>query len=177
MMKRILIAFVLVVGIFCLVAAMQSATFHVERSTTIAAPPGKVFSLVNDFHQWDGWSPWAKIDPAMIHAVSGPAAGAGSTYTWSGNSQAGAGVMTIKDSDPGRRVGIRLEFTKPFVLASNVALILKPQGDGTAVTWAMDGENNFMLKAMSLFSGMDKNVGPDFEKGLAQLKALAEKGT
>ena len=176
MIIKILIAFVLAAGVFCLVAAMQPATYHVERSATIGAPPARVFSLVNDFHEWNAWSPWAKRDPAMRQQISGAAAGPGSVYTWSGNDKAGAGTMTIRDSDPNSHVGVHLEFTKPFASTSNIAFAMKPQGEGTLVTWAMDGENGFMLKAMSLFSSMDKMVGPDFEKGLAQFKSAAEQG-
>ncbi|MDP9171905.1 MAG: SRPBCC family protein [Acidobacteriota bacterium] len=175
MIVKILIALVLAVGVFCLVAVMQPATYHVERSTTIAAPPDRVYALVNDFHNWDDWSPWAKLDPAMTHSVSGPAAGTGSTYTWSGNDKAGAGTMIIRDSQPDSHVGIHLAFTKPYASSSDVAFSIKPQGPGTAVVWSMDGENGFMLKAMSLFTSMDKMIGPDFEKGLGQLKTLSEK--
>src|SRR5438132_1006582 len=50
----------------------------------------------------------------------------------------------------------------------------KPQGNQTAVTWTLDGNNNFMGKAFGLFMNLDKMVGADFEKGLAQMKSVAE---
>jgi uncharacterized protein YndB with AHSA1/START domain len=49
-----------------------------------------------------------------------------------------------------------------------------PQGDRTAVTWSMSGTQNFMAKAFCMFMSMDKMVGGEFEKGLAQMKSVAE---
>jgi hypothetical protein len=39
----------------------------------------------------------------------------------------------------------------------------------------MHGRNALMAKVMSLFISMDKLVGKDFETGVANLKALAER--
>ena len=110
------------------------ADFRYERTALIDAPPDVVFEQVNDFHNWDAWSPWAKIDPAMSHSVSGPAAGRGSVYKWSGNSEAGSGTMTITNSEPDSLVGVHLEFTRPYVSTSEVKLSMKPQGSGTLRT-------------------------------------------
>ena len=174
MFLKILLAFVLALAILGVVVAMRPSTYHVERSTTIAAPPEVVFAIVNDFHNFQIWSPWAKIDPAMKQEISGAPAGKGAVYTWSGNDQAGAGKMTLTRSEPNRKVGIDLEFTRPYVSTSTIDLDLKPQGSGTSVVWSMDGRSNFLLKAIGLFSSMDKMVGPDFERGLTNLKSAAE---
>jgi uncharacterized protein YndB with AHSA1/START domain len=174
MFKKALLAFVIVAGILLVLIARQPATYEVTRSTTIAAPPAVVFSYVNDFHKWEGWSPWAKIDPAMKQTYEGAAAGTGAVYKWSGNDKAGEGMMTIADSRPNERVGIDLAFTRPYASTCVIAVGIRPEGSGSAVAWTMTGRNNFALKAVSLFSSMDKMVGPDFERGLAQLKTLAE---
>ncbi len=168
MLIKVFIAFVLALAIVAILIVLRPATYHVERSTTIAAPPDKVFGMVNDFHSWDVWSPWAKIDPAMKLEIRD------TTYEWSGNDKAGAGKMTRTESHPNDRIGVHLDFTKPYASTSDIAFVFKPVDAGTGVTWSMDGQNNFMLKALSLFSSMDKLVGPDFEKGLAQLKTAAE---
>ena len=81
--------------ILAVIVAVQPADFSVQRSTTIAAPPATVFGLVNDFHQWDKWSPWAKLDPAMKTTFEGPASGEGAIYTWSGNSDVGEGLHEL----------------------------------------------------------------------------------
>ena len=46
-------------------AASKPDTFRVERTATIKADPGKVFSSINDFHNWAAWSPFEKLDPNM----------------------------------------------------------------------------------------------------------------
>jgi uncharacterized protein YndB with AHSA1/START domain len=174
MFKKILLAFLIAVGIVLVLILMQPATYTVSRSTTIAAPPATVFAAVNDFHNWQAWSPWAKIDPAMTQTYVGPSSGVGAEYRWSGNAQAGEGRMMIRESVPDERVVVQLAFTRPYVSSSVVSLGIRPEGAGSVVTWGMTGENNFALKAIALFSSMDKLVGADFERGLAQLKAVAE---
>jgi hypothetical protein len=174
-LKKILIALVVVVLGLAVVISFQPPTFRVTRTTTIAAAPANVFALVNDFHQWDAWSPWAKLDPAMKTSYGGPASGPGAVYSWVGNSDVGEGRMTIIDSQPAGRVGIKLEFVKPFASTADTVFEFAPAQAGTTVTWTMSGDNDFLSKAFSLLmGGMDEMIGPDFEKGLAQLKAIAE---
>jgi hypothetical protein len=179
MLKKLLlgalVVIVVVVAIFCVVVTMQPAHYRVERSATMNAPPSVVFSQVNDFHKWDTWSPWAKLDPNMKTAFEGSPAGSGAVYSWTGNSDVGEGRMTITDSKPAELVKIKLDFIKPFAATSDTVFSFKPQGNQTAVTWTMDGENNFIGKAFCLFINMDKMVGGDFEKGLAQMKTVSEK--
>ena len=179
MIKKILLLAVVVIvlgiAIFAVVVAMQPSHYQVQRSATMIAPAAVVFNQVNDFHKWDAWSPWAKLDPNMKTTFEGPPAGTGAVYRWTGNSDVGEGKMTITDSKPGELVKIKLDFIKPFAATSDTVFTFKPQGNQTAVTWTMDGENNFIGKAMCLFMNMDRMVGGDFEKGLAQMKAAAEK--
>ena len=177
-MKKILlgalVVIVLIVAIFCVVVAMQPSTYHVERSTTINAPAPVVFAQVNDFHKWEAWSPWSKLDPAMKTTYEGPAAGTGAAYSWTGNDQVGEGKMTISESRPSDLIKIKLEFIKPFAATNATNFTFTPQGNQTLVKWSMDGNSNFVGKAAGLFMNMDKMVGTDFEKGLAQMKSLSE---
>ncbi len=163
----------LVLALLVLIA-LQPGPFLVTRSATIAAPPATVFGHVNDFHKWADWSPWAKLDPTMKLIFEGPGAGKGAVYRWAGNSEVGEGQMTILDSKPGERVEILLEFIKPFAAVNNTEFVFKADAGQTVVTWNMSGTNNFMAKAFSLFVSMDKLVGGDFKKGLAQLKSVSE---
>ena len=174
MLLKILLAFLIALAIVGGLILAQPASYSVTRSVNIAAPPAVLFGQVNEFHNWPAWSPWEKIDPAMKRTYEGPASGVGSAYMWSGNDKAGEGKMIIRASDPNDRIGIQLAFTKPYASTSVIAFAFKPEGAGTNVNWTMTGDNNFALKAISLFYGMDKMVGPDFERGLAQLKTLAE---
>ena len=178
MIKKILlyglVAIVLIITIFCLVVAMQPAHYTVERSATINAPAPVVFAQVNDFHKWEAWSPWEKIDPNIKKEFSGAAAGNGAVYSWAGNNDVGEGRMTITDSRPSDLIKIKLEFVKPFAATDATEFHFTPQGNQTKVTWSLDGDKDFMGKAVGLVMNMDKMVGTDFEKGLAQLKSVAE---
>ncbi|MBZ5504722.1 MAG: SRPBCC family protein [Acidobacteriia bacterium] len=163
-----------VVVLFVAVVATRPADFRVTRSTTISAPPLVVFAQVNDFHNWSGWSPWARLDPGMKTTYEGPAAGTGAVYTWVGNSKVGEGRMTITESRPGSLVQIKLEFLKPFAATNTAEFTFQPQENLTAVTWNMTGKKNFVTKVIGLVMNMDKMLGGQFEQGLAQMKSVAE---
>jgi hypothetical protein len=170
----VVLALAALVAIFLVVAALQPAAFQVVRSTTMAAPASDVFAQVNDFHNWQAWSPWAKLDPAMKQTYDGAPAGTGAIYSWVGNKQVGEGRMTMTESRPNERILIKLEFLRPFTATNSAEFTFKPEGNQTVVTWSMAGTKNLMFKAFGLFMSMDKMVGRDFEKGLAQMKALVE---
>lgn len=174
MILKILLAFAIAVGIVVALIAMQPASYTVVRTTNIGAAPAVIFVQVNDFHNWAKWSPWEKLDPAMKKTYEGPAAGAGAIYRWAGNAAAGEGMMKIADSQANQKVSIDLAFTKPYESTSRIDISVQPEGPGSSVSWTMTGQNNFALKAIALFSSMDKMIGPDFEKGLSQLKTLSE---
>ena len=174
MLKTILISLAVIVIVFVVVVALQPAKFRVARSVTIGAPAAVVFPHVNDLHLWQEWSPFVKLDPAAKNTFEGPAAGTGAKLSWNGNKQMGEGAMTITESRPGEFVGFLLEFKKPFEATNTADFTFKPEGAQTVVTWGMSGTNNFMFKAVGLFMNCDKMLGPTFEKGLADLKAVAE---
>jgi hypothetical protein len=174
MLIKVLIAIGVIVVVFAVIVALQPSSFRVARSTRISAPPPAVFAEVNDFHKWEAWNPWGKIDPAMKQTYESAPAGIGAVYTWAGNNEVGVGRMTITDSRPSDLIRIKLEFFKPFTATNQSEFTFKPEGDQTAVTWSMTGNNNFMAKAVHLSMNMDKMVGGQFEKGLAQMKAAVE---
>ena len=166
----IAIAIVAVVAAWAAFVATRPSEFRITRARTMAAPPEAVHALVNDFHKWTEWSPWEKLDPDLKREYSGPSAGVGAAYHWVGNNKVGEGRMTITGSQPPHGVTLRLEFLKPWKATNTTQFEFLPSGSGTTVTWTMTGTNNFMFKAMGLFMNMDKMVGPDFEKGLANLE-------
>ena len=174
MLKISLLVIVGLLAALACVIAVQPPEYQVTRSATIQAPANVVFDQINDFHKWEAWSPWGKLDPAMKTTYTGPAAGTGASYAWVGNKDVGEGRMTILESRPTEFVRIRLEFIAPFASVANTEFSVKPEGNSVAVTWMMSGEKNFLSKAMGLVQSMDKMIGPDFERGLAQLKSVAE---
>ena len=174
MPKKIAIAVASILVVLAGYIASRPSQFRISRSRTVAAPPNLVYAYVNDFHKWPEWSPWDTLDPAMKNELSGAPAGPGAVYSWWGNNKVGEGRMTITDSRPPRSVTIRLEFIKPWTATNTAQFDFVPSGSGTNVTWAMSGHNHFMAKAFSVFMDMDRMVGPDFDRGLANLDAATE---
>ena len=175
MLKIILIVIVVLIAGVLGFAATKPDTFSVQRSTSIKAPPEKIFAVINDFHRWPDWSPWERLDPAMKRTQSGAASGKGAIYEWDGNSKAGAGRMEIIESTPASKLGIQLDFIKPFEGHNIAEFSLTPEADATRVSWVMHGPTPFVSKVMQVFVSMDTLIGKDFEEGLANLKALTEK--
>jgi hypothetical protein len=177
MLRKFLIglgALLLLLAGFAVVVAILPAEYRVERSATIGAPVETVFAQVNDFHRWEAWSPWAKLDPAAKATFAGAASGQGAKFSWSGNDKVGAGTMTLIESLPNQFIKIDVAFTRPFEGSTISEFAFRPQGSATVVTWASYGEQNFIGKAICLFVSMDRMLGGDMEKGLAQMKAVAE---
>jgi uncharacterized protein YndB with AHSA1/START domain len=174
-LKKVFIIAVVIVAAVLGLALTQPDSFTVTRTATIKAPPEKIIAYLNDFHQWSAWSPWEKLDPNMKRTFEGPVSGQGAVYGWSGNDEVGQGRMEIIENAPPSKVGIKLDFIKPFKSTNQTTFTLQPQGDGTVVTWTMSGPSEFITKLMGVFVSMDKMIGKDFEKGLSQLKAVAEK--
>jgi len=179
LVAKVLIAIAAIVAVvvlgFVVVVAMQPTDFRYARTATMSAPADEVFAQVNDFHKWNDWSPWAKLDPAAKNSFEGPSEGEGAIFRWSGNDEVGEGKMTIIESRPGELVKIKLDFVKPFEGTATAEYTFQPQGDQTAVTWAMYGKNDFVGKAVSLFMDCEKMVGDQFDQGLANMKAVVEK--
>ena len=163
------------IAIILILAATKPDRFSVQRATTVKAPPEKIFSLINDFHQWGAWSPYENKDPAMKRSYSGAASGEGAVYAWEGNKNVGSGRMEILDSSAPSKIAIKLDFLVPFEAHNTAEFTMLPQGDATNVTWLMHGPLPFMGKIMHVFINMDRMVGKDFEIGLDNLKRLTEK--
>lgn len=174
MATKIGIAVLVIIGGLLVFISTRPESFRIERSAQVKAPVDVVFALINDFHQWALWSPYEKLDPDMKKTFEGPPAGPGASYAWSGNNKSGEGRMTILENKPGELITIKLEFTRPFSATNQTTFKLEPSGNGTRVSWIMEGKNTFMGKAMSAFMSMDKLLGKDFEQGLANLDAAAQ---
>lgn len=178
-MLRILLAAIAVVAVAIAgilgYAAMQPDDFRIARSTTIKAPPEKIYPLMSDFRRGAEWSPYERKDPNMKRSFSGPASGKGAIYNFDGNSDVGAGRLEITDATPPSKVVLRLDMVKPFEGSNTIEYSILPKGGGSEVIWSMHGQQPLLAKAICLFFNMDKMVGADFEQGLASLKAVAEK--
>lgn len=174
MLKKILVGFFVVVAIILVAGALVPADFHVERSMVFNARAEKAFVQVNDFSKWNAWSPWAKLDPNAKYVISSNPAGKGATYEWSGNHEVGAGKMTIVESTAPSIINVHMDFIEPFKGEGETHFMFKQQQSQTLVTWSMDGKRNYLCKVMSLFLNTDKMIGGMYEKGLLDLKNIAE---
>ncbi|MBI5109804.1 MAG: SRPBCC family protein [Rhodocyclales bacterium] len=176
MLKLLLIIVFALLAALMFYVATRPATFRIQRSLRIAAPREKLFAYVADLHNFDAWSPWAPLDPAMRKTHSGAPSGVGAGYEWRGNNKVGHGRMEIVEAVAPERVLIKLDFLKPFEAHNMAEYLLVEAGGETEFTWAMYGPNNFLSKAMGLFFNMDRMVGAQFEQGLVALKTVAERG-
>ena len=174
MIKISLLVIALLIVLIVIYAATRPDTFQVSRSIDINAKPEAIFSYINDFHQWQSWTPYDK-DPKMKKTFGEASSGKGATYAWDGNKDVGQGEITITDTQPPGMVEFELHMIKPFEGRNRVVFTLEPQGNTTRVTWAMDGKNSFSGKLIGLFINMDKMIGNDFEVGLGRLKETTEK--
>ena len=173
MLLYILYAVVALIVIALGVAATRPGSFRIERSTRVGVTPDRVAAHINDFHRWAAWSPWEQLDPQLERSFSGAPSGKGAIYEWRGNKKVGSGRMEITDITPAATT-IKLDFIAPFEAHNIAEFQMLPEGSGTQVTWAMHGASPFVMRVFGLFFNMDKTVGGDFERGLANLKQVSE---
>jgi hypothetical protein len=173
----IAVVIALAIAVVLILAMTKPDTFRVQRVATIKAPAESIFSQINDFHRWGGWSPWENRDPAMKRTFSGAESGKGAVYAWDGNKNVGSGRMEILDASSPSKITIKLDFFKPFEGHNTAEFTFVRERDASAtnVIWVMQGPSSFMSKMMQVFMDLDKMIGRDFEAGLANLKTLTEK--
>ncbi len=180
--KRILLAIVVLVVGASGIAFLLPNKAAASRSVVIARPPSLVYAMLDGYGRFNEWSPWAKKDPATKYTFSGPARGVGAKLAWaSEHPDVGSGSQTIARLDPGKRVETALDFGD-FGTA-NAYFDLAAEGEGTRVTWGFDSElpikfdKSFLFGVIGRFmkGSIEKNVGADYDLGLANLKALVEK--
>ena len=174
MIKVVALLLVVAVGVFLVYVALKPAEFRITRSQSIHASPEKIFALINDLHAFNRWNSFSAGDAGLKLDYSGPQTGQGAAYTWDSTGKTGKGRMTIIDSSAPSRVAMRLEFIKPMTATNTAEFALVSAGASTTVTWSMRGTNTFLYKLMGTIFNMDKMVGGEFEKGLANLEAIAD---
>lgn len=177
MLKKIIGSVVAVLAIVVGLGFALPDKAHVERDIVINAPPEKVFALVSDFNQWNRWSPWADLDPNAAYEITG--AGVGHRMSWtSKDPNVGNGVQTVTAIEPPSRLVTHLEFGD--MGKADATFTITPEGGSTRVVWSLDSKMRdgvpFLMQPMATYMGffMDGMLGKDYEKGLANLKRLAE---
>jgi len=163
-----------VIGILAYAATLPD-NFQIQRSVSIKAPPERIFPLVNNLKTMNDWNPFAKQDPTIRLTYTEPASGKGAANDWTSDGRAGQGRLEITESVPPSRVTMRLDTIKPMEGHNTIVFALRPQADGTDVSWSMTGTCPYIAKVIQVFVSMDRMLGGTFEQGLADLKAMAEK--
>lgn len=171
--KGIAIGLAALVAVVLIVGFLLPSKYQVSRSTVINAPAERVYALIASPREWPRWTVWNERDPQMKITYTGPAAGKGATWAWNSKTE-GNGSMEFTEAEPNRRVEYVLTFPE-FEMRSRGALTLLPEGSATRVTWTTAGDVGGNPLKHYFAALMDRMVGPDFEGGLARLKALAEK--
>ncbi len=172
-LKKILIALVAVVVILVVIGFLLPKTRHVERSVAIDATPCAVFAQVNGFRNFNDWSPFVAVNPDADYAYDGPDFGVGSKITWAiPDPKPETGSQTIIASSPYERVDIELDIGRGG--DAQVAYLLQPEDGGTRLTWSFD--TDFGINLVGRYFGLilDRQLGPLYAQGLANLKRIAE---
>jgi hypothetical protein len=174
-LAKFLLLLTAIAGLFLIYVALQPAVGTIVRTGVVGLPPEDVFARINDFHKWQDWSPWAKLDPEAKTIFEGPDSGPGATFSWWGNSDVGEGKMIIAESQPGERIKIAQTFKKPFVGTGTTEFLLQPEGAGTFLIWRMTGQRPFFQRVMCTLLGAYAMIGEQLDKGLENLDALSRK--
>lgn len=170
--RKVLLVVALFFFVVLGVGFLLPSSFHVERQILINAQPKDVFLHVGDLKNWQNWGVWFERDPNMAITYTGQAGAVGMTSSWISDSQ-GNGEMEIIEIKPNQMMAYRLFFPE-FGMGSTGKILLEAQDKGTLVTWQDFGDvgSNPINHYFAAF--MDKMIGPDFEQGLDNLKALTE---
>jgi hypothetical protein len=170
--KATIFFFVTYVAGMLIYAATLPDTLRIENSIRINSSAEEIFTLINDLHQWQAWSPWENNDITSKRSYSG--AGKGAVYVWQANNDAIDGRMEIIESTPVATLAIKLDIIQTFDAHNTVSFTLVKQGDATLITQTVSGSISYASKLLSLCFDMNKISGDKYANGLARLKTLIE---
>ena len=178
-MKKLKYVFLLVLMIVvagAIYIATLDNSYDVTRAKVMKAPLEVVFNNVNDYKNWPSWSPWLEKDTLAQLTYGEIESGKGASYSWkSDNKNVGEGSMETIDATSLESINQRMKSIAPWESESNIYWTFRPVEDSTEVTWGIKGELGFGEKAyISLKGGMDKMVGPYYEKGLLKLDSVLQ---
>ncbi len=146
---------------------------QLERTAIIDASPERVFQTIADYQTWTTWSPWLISDPDAKVTVTNDPSAVGSKYHWLGT-VTGEGELVHKHLRPGQLIEDDLTFLKPFKSLAKTSFHLRPDRQGTHVTWTMDSQMPWFM--FWLVPMMKTLIGMDYQRGLNMLKDLIETG-
>ncbi len=171
-LKVILYVLAGLIALFLVGALFLPSDYRVERSVEIDKPVDVVYGQVIDLKNWEKWNPWTAMDPDAKSVISGSGKGVGSRWAWEGKIL-GTGHLTILEAEENKSIKSDLIFLEPQAMKSFDVWEFESVGAGTQVVWANVGELDYPVgRYFGLF--LDQMMGPDFEKGLKNLKESCE---
>src|SRR5947207_9180769 len=171
--KKVLLAAVVLVLIFLVIGLFLPSRYRVERSVVIQAKPTAIYGQISNFKNWLQWTAWNQTKyPDMQVKFDGPETGVGSGYSWEGKST-GQGSIKFTRAEPGKGISYDLNFEQGKYKSLG-SITLEPSGESVKVTWSNEGElgANPINRYFGLM--MDRMMGRDFEEGLNNLKRKVE---
>ncbi len=170
-MQKLLYAVIAFVALLVIIGYSLPRTHRVAVSTEIDAHPATVFAQLDDFRRYSLWAPLLETDPNVRIRYSGNPRGVGAAMSWEG-AIVGSGTQTIVESKPFERIGMRINPGEPGEAKAH--FMLAPGNGTTIVTWDFEADHgmNFVGRYFAWMLG--SIVARDYEKGLKNLKALAE---
>ena len=178
-MKKALSILATMIAIFILIILIipfsQPDKYAVKREIFIQQQDTAIFQIYSNWQNFEKWNPWHDLDKNAVATFSGEMGKVGAKYAWKGNDEAGEGYMILTAVSPNQSIDYNLVFVKPWESVAKCSMSNNPKDNGTELVWVMSGDQNYMMRLfMLLQGGMDKAIGADFEKGLANIKKLAE---
>jgi uncharacterized membrane protein len=165
----IVIAALLILGIF------QPHDITVSRSATINAPKEAVFAQMVQFKNWPNWSPWSRLDTSMKSEFTGTDGTPGSTYHWIGDDHKTGEALIKNTAVNGTEMQFTFTLVKPGNMEANGSLKAEDAPGGCKATMTFTNHYSYPWNALVFLTNLEKTIGPDLEKAVNNIKAVAEK--
>jgi len=174
-LKYLLYALVGLFVVYLILCAAGPKKMEVAESMTMNASPSAIWEEIADFSHWNQWSPWHKLDPNMKSTITGNPGEVGHGQSWvSSDGSVGTGSQKFSEVRTNEFLKSEMHFNGDTTHAAYASFTLTPDGEGTKVTWSMDGETPFMFRGMAMVMGMNKIIAEEYKKGLTDLKKIAD---
>ena len=171
--KGIVMVIVALVAIFVVLGLVGPSEYKVTRSIKIEAPAKNVFDQTTKFSNWAVWSPWAAADPGAKYTIENEEQSVGSKMGWDGEIS-GVGVMKISEIVSNEKMVYELSFLEPWVMSSVGGFNYTEEDGVVNVEWYDEGKIPFSQRPMMFFMDLEEMMGPQFEEGLVNIKAICE---
>jgi len=170
-LKIIGIILLVIIVVFLVVALFLPKGVSMKESIVINKPASLIYKQVNNFHNWNAWSPWLEMDTTMVNSYEGPEQGVGAKNSWTAK-KSGNGSMTITESVPYKKVSADLDFGQKGKAINYFEF--EETTEGTRVTWGVVAENLGYPFGRYIAMMMPGMMNPVFTKGLENLKKVTE---